>query len=125
MDAVACVGEEYEVPLMALVVETETSSARVEVNQHARLALPDTRHEADYCSNEGDGCKTFESMQATVRVPMTGFCQAGVVLDEAIRIRLEFSSPNPIVNAYGTLIILDDLELRRVPGEPAVDCRCG
>lgn len=126
MNEQTCEGEVYPLPELRLNIETEGGGeGSVDVSSYARLSLPDTKIEQDNCSDQGDGCHTFNSLQATVRVPMAAFCEAGIVLEEATHIRLEFSSPNPVAEGFGTLLLIDDFELRRVPGEPPVSCRCG
>jgi hypothetical protein len=121
-----CVGEEFSLPKIELVLEDQLGEiSRVDISDYGRLALPDTRPAADECSGVGDPCQTYSSMQATVRVPLADLCQNGTALDSVSRMRLEFFSVNPIENGFGTLIIYDDLEIHRVPGEPEVSCRCG
>jgi len=121
-----CVGEEYPLPGVRLVVEDdEGNTAAVDVAEHARLALPDTREAFDECSGAADSCRTNSWLQATVRVPVDELCQTGITLESVHRLRIEFSSPNPVEQGLGTLVIFDDVELHRVPGEPTVSCRCG
>lgn len=121
-----CVGEDFPLPEISLIIETDSGEqAEVDVQQYARLALPDTLVALDDCTNTADPCETYSSMQATVRIPTQSLCQEGIVLGAVSRIRLEFLSPNPVENGFGTIEIHDDLEIRRSPGGPPVDCRCG
>src|SRR5690606_25097465 len=59
-----CEGEVYPVPGLVLRVLTESGGVPIDVSQYARLALPDTAFETDVCSGQGDGCQTFNAMQA-------------------------------------------------------------
>jgi len=124
VEPVSCVGEEYELPDIDLVIETlDAPPVRLNIAPFARLALPDARDENDEpCTIPGtaDGCHAYDSMQATVRVPLGVACKAGVSLADVTHLGLEFSA-----NKDGTLLILDDFEIRRTPGEPNVECRCG
>ena len=119
-------GETFPLPSMRVVLEDYQGSVwDVDVSEYARLALPDTRELVDECSATGKPCDSHSPMQATVRIPLAAFCDSGMVLADIARIRFEFSSPNPVESGFGTLLIFDDVEIHRVPGEPNVACRCG
>jgi hypothetical protein len=79
------------------------------------------RNEEDPCAGPGtaDAYRSWGTLQATVWVPVAEFCGRGVVLDEATRLGLQFSSPGG-----DRALIIGDLEIRRVPGEASVACRC-
>jgi hypothetical protein len=122
-----CVGEDFPLPEIRLMLEDDNgNTAAVDVADYARLALPDTRESFDICGGaiRGDPCNTNSWLQSTVRVPLEALCDTGITLDSVVKLRLEFSSPNPVENGVGTLALFDDIEIRRVPGEPSVSCRC-
>jgi hypothetical protein len=119
-----CIGEDVPVPQMRMFLQTPNLRANVDISDYARIEPPDARLEDHMCTAATAGplpgfqCRALGSMQATARVPTEAFCGSGITLKDVTTVGVEFSSPD------GRAILLDDLEITRVPGEHNVSCRC-
>lgn len=119
-----CEGEAVDLPEVRMFITTPSGRVDVDVGAFSRIELPDARLESGViCNAAGAGaappCRAFGSMQATIRIPTDFFCESGITLDQATHIGVEFSSADE-----GRAVIIDDVEFKRIPGQPGVSCRC-
>jgi hypothetical protein len=124
--APVCSGVAGSLPDITLLVSDGQNPEReVDLTPYGRLALPEVRDEI-LCGGLGetDGCNTWELMQTTFRVPAGVMCSPddGVFLSEIREIGLRFEGAGDLPR----ILLLDDLEIRSVPGEPDLPttCRC-
>ncbi len=121
--APVCMGVDGAFPLITLLVsDGQQADVEIDLTPYGRAALPEARNEQSLCVLGGGGCHAWELMQTTYRVPLGVLCSEGIVLSDIREIGLRFDG----VGDGPRVFLLDDVEIRSVPGEPdiAPECRC-
>lgn len=122
-NSVPCTGSGMVAPEeVTLLVSGGGQSTEIDLSGFGRLVVTDVRDEL-ICpegENQGDGCRAWAVMQTTFRIPLEEICgvlPSDFFLSQIEQLGLRFGGA-------GGVVLLDDLELRVVPGEPDVTCRC-
>jgi hypothetical protein len=121
--APVCMGVQGGLPTITLIVsDGQQPDVEIDLAPYGRATLPEARDEQSICALGGGGCHAWELMQTTVRVPLGVLCDQGVVLSELQEIGLRFDGGGDTPR----VLLLDDVEIRAIPGEPdiPVECRC-
>lgn len=120
-DPVMCIGVSGELPELTLRVSDTINEAVLNLSPYGRLSLPEARSEVT-CENQGDGCHAWDVMQTTFRIPLSDLCQQNpaILLSKIREISLQFSGADGVRG----VILIDDVQVNTIPGEPPVACRC-
>lgn len=109
-----------ELPVVSLIVSDGVNpDVIVDLSPFGRQALPEARLESVCTGLPSLGCAALENMQTTFRINLQDLCvmSDSLSLSNVKRLGIRFDGP-------GGILFLDDFDIRTVPGEPDVACRC-
>ena len=119
VDDSMCVGVAGALPELTLLVSDVMEQYSLDLAPYGRTSLPEAGQEIECSQGNSDGCRAWDVMQTTFRIPLADLCEidSGVALSALRKLSLRLNGP-------GGLLLLDDVTIHSVPGETPVGCRC-